>query len=61
MILDDGRQEHVHKSRKERKNEREITGGGVEFSPECVGDPKVLRQAVEDMEKGRVIKPILRP
>lgn len=26
---------------------REITGGGVEFSLECVGNPKVLRQAVD--------------
>jgi aryl-alcohol dehydrogenase len=25
----------------------EITGGGVEFTLECVGDPKVLRQAVD--------------
>ena len=26
---------------------RDITGGGVEFSLECVGKPKVLRQAVD--------------
>lgn len=26
---------------------RELTGGGVEFSLECVGNPKVLRQAVD--------------
>jgi aryl-alcohol dehydrogenase len=26
---------------------REITGGGAEFSLECVGNPKVLRQAVD--------------
>jgi aryl-alcohol dehydrogenase len=26
---------------------RELTGGGVDFSLECVGNPKVLRQAVD--------------
>jgi aryl-alcohol dehydrogenase len=26
---------------------RDLTGGGVEFSLECVGNPKVLRQAVD--------------
>jgi aryl-alcohol dehydrogenase len=26
---------------------RDMTGGGVEFSLECVGNPKVLRQAVD--------------
>jgi aryl-alcohol dehydrogenase len=30
---------------------REITGGGVEYSLECVGNPKVLRQAVDALPR----------
>jgi aryl-alcohol dehydrogenase len=31
---------------------QEITNGGVEFSLECVGNPKVLRQAVDSLVRG---------
>jgi aryl-alcohol dehydrogenase len=30
---------------------RDITGGGAEFSLECVGNPKVLRQAVDSLPR----------
>ncbi len=30
---------------------REITGGGVQFSLECVGNPRVLRQAVDSLPR----------
>ena len=33
---------------------KKITGGGVEFSLECVGNPKVLRQAVDPLAIGGV-------
>jgi aryl-alcohol dehydrogenase len=32
----------------------EITGGGVDFSLDCVGNPKVLRQAVDSLAWGGV-------
>ncbi len=31
---------------------REITGGGAEYSLECVGNPKVFRQAVDVLPRG---------